>query len=228
LAQEFIIALTEHRAAGNIFVALLIEKERSYYTVRKVVKLRDVKSGEVQLSDPELELLKIIENYSDENLVKKFSKKGDQVNFFQNMDAELFQDHISPYIDKHIYKCVLLLMKGKTRLYYKQAKYSNLYDEDQIHVNSTFSDSVFYFNRDEFGTKYKLRISHEGKPIDLLRKTIRMVCTQPCCFVYLNKLYVFKGLSGKKLIPFLAKDTVSIPRQAEDKYYQTFVLNNRK
>jgi len=228
LAQEFIIALTEHRAVGNIFVGLLIEKERSYYTVRKVVKLRDVKSGEVQLTEPELELLKIIENYSDENLVKKFSKKGDQVNFFQNMDTGLFQDHISPYIDKHIYKCVLLLMKGKTRLYYKQAKYSNLYDEDQIHVNPSFSDSVFYFNRDEHGTKYKLRISHEGKPIDLLRKTIRMVCTLPCCFVYLNKLYVFKGLSGKKLIPFLAKDTVAIPKQAEDKYYQTFVLNTIK
>lgn len=228
MAQEFIIALTEHRAVGNIFVPLLIEKDRSYFTVKKVVKLRDVKSGEVQLSDSELELLKTIENYSDENLTKKFSKKADQVNFFQNMDPDLFQNHISPFIDKYIYKCILLLMKGNTRLYYKQAKYSNLYDEDQIHINQTFSDSVFYFTRDASGTKYQLKISHEGKPVSLLKKTIRMVCTQPCCFVYLNRLYVFTGLSGKKLIPFLSKDIVSIPRQAEDKYYQTFILNTIK
>jgi len=227
LAQEFIIALIEHRAVGNIFVPMLIEEERSYFTVKKTVKLRDYKSGEVELNETELELLKLIENYSDENLVKKFSKKKDPT-FFQNMDADLFQNHISPFIDKYMYRCVLLLMKGGTRLFAKQAKYSSLYDEDVIHVNQSFSESIFYFNRGETGTKYNLKISHEGKPVEILHKTIRMVTTLPCCFVYLNKLYIFKQLSGKKLVPFLTKPTVSILRQSEDKYYQTFVLNTIK
>jgi len=225
LAQEFIIALTEHRAVGNILVPMLIEEERSYFTVKKTVKLRDYKSGEVELNESELELLKLIENYSDENLVKKFSKKNDKANFFQNMDDDLFQNHISPYIDKYIYRCILLLMKGKTRLFYKQAKYSSLYDEDIIRINPSFSESVFNFYRNENGTRYRLKISHEDKPIELLHKTIRMVCTQPCCFVYLNRLYIFNQLSGKKIAPFLTKESVWIPRQAEDKYYQTFVLN---
>lgn len=225
MAQEFIIALTEHRAVGNILVPMLIEEERSYFTVKKTVKLRDYKSGEVELNESELELLKLIENYSDENLVKKFSKKNDKPNFFQNMDEDLFQNHISPYIDKYIYRCILLLMKGKTRLFYKQAKYSSLYDEDIIRINLGFSESVFHFYRNENGTRYRLKISHEGKPIELLHKTIRMVCTQPCCFVYLNRLYIFNQLSGKKIAPFLTKESVWIPRQAEDKYYQTFVLN---
>jgi SNF2 family DNA or RNA helicase len=228
LAQEFIIAITEHRALGNIFVPLLIEKDSLYYTVKKVVKLRDYKSGEVELNDSELELLKLIENYSDEMLVKKFAKKTDKTNFFQNMNAELFHDHISPYIDKYMYRCVLLLMNGQTKLFYKQAKYSNLYDEDEIKINSSFSESVFFFNRSETGTKYNLKINHEGNPIDLLHKTIRMVCTLPCCFVYRNQLFVFRQLSGKKLVPFLTKESVSIPRSSEDKYYQTFILNTIK
>ncbi len=223
--QEFIIALTEHRAVGNVLTPLLIEKEQSYYTVKKVVKLRDYKSGEVPLNEQELELLKLIENYSDENLVKKFSKKTDRPNFFQNMDEDLFQNHIGPYIDKYIYRCVLLLQKGQTRLFYKQAKYSNLYDEDEIRINKTLSDCVFFFNRDETGTKYRLSLSHEGQTINLLHKTIRMVCTFPCSFVFRNQLFIFNNLSGKKLIPFLTKEVISIPRQAEDKYYQTFVLN---
>jgi SNF2 family DNA or RNA helicase len=225
LAQEFIIALTEHRAVGNILVPMLIEEERSYYTVKKTVKLRDYKSGEVKLNDSELELLKLIENYSDENLVKKFSKKNDKPNFFQNMDEDLFQNHISPYIDKYIYRCILLLMNGKTRLFYKQVKYSSLYDEDIIRINPDFSESVFHFYRNENGTRYRLKISHDGKPIDLLHKTLRMVCTQPCCFVYHNQMFVFSQLSGKKITPFLTKESVWIPRQAEDKYYQAFVLN---
>lgn len=228
MAQEFIIALTEHRAVGTIFVPLLIEKERQYYTVQKVVKMRDYKSGEVSLDESELELLKLIENYSDEMLTKKFTKKTDKLNFFQNLDPELFQKHISPYIEKYMYRCVLHLMKGHTRLFFKQAKYAHLYDEDEIRINKTFSNSVFHFNRDETGTKYKLKINHQGQPFDLLRKTIKMVCTQPCCFVHLNNLFVFKSLSGKKLIPFLTKDVVSIAPESEDKYYQSFILNTIK
>lgn len=224
--QEFIIALTEHRAFGNLLIPLLIEKEKSYYTVKKVVKMRDYKSGEVILKDHELELLKNIENYSDENLMKKFSKKTDKQDFFQN--AELFRDQIGPYIDRYIYRCVLLLMRRNVRLLYKQAKYSNLYDEDEIRVNPTFSDSVFYFNRNENGTSYNLKISHEGKPVNLLHKSVRMVCTQPCCFVLSNQLFVFSQLSGKKITPFLTKESVLIPKQAEEKYYQSFILNTIK
>ena len=228
MAQEFITALTEHRAVGSIFVPLLIEKERNYFTVQKTVKLRDYKSGEVILNESELELLKLIENYSDEMLTKKFTRKTDKVNLFQNLDADLFQKHISPYIEKYIYRCFLLLMKGQTRLFHKQVKYAHLYDEDEIRINRSFSESIFYFNRDETGTKYKLKISHEGKTIDLLRKNIRMISTIPCAFVMQNRLFVFEHLSGKRITPFLTKEVVSIPPQVEDKYYQTFILNTIK
>lgn len=190
--------------------------------------MRDVKSGEVALNDSQLELLKLIENYSDEALAKKFARNTDKASFFQTLNNDFFQNHVSPYIDKYIYRCVLLLMKGNIRLFYKQAKYANLYDEDEIKVNPSFSESVFYFNRSETGTKYTLKISHEGKQLDLLHKTIRMICTQPCCFVFRNRLYIFRELSGKKIVPFLTKDSVSVPKQSEEKYYQSFILNTIK
>jgi len=228
LAQEFIIAITEHRAVGCILVPLLIRKDKNYYIVQKTVKLRDYKSGEVSLNDKELELLKLIENYSDEMLTKKFSKKTEQTNFFQSMDNDLFNKMISPYIEKYIYRCILLMMKSQTRLFHKQAKYANLYDEDEIRINRSFSESIFYFNRNESGTKYKLNISHEGKKVELLRKSIRMICTNPCCFVLQNRLFVFERLSGKRITPFLTKDVVSIPPSVEDKYYETFILNTIK
>ena len=225
MTEEFIIAITEHRSLGTILTPLLVKKERSYNSVIKVVKPHDLKSGELVLNEAELELLKLIENYSDEMIMKKFSKKADKQNFFQNMDQDLFLNHISPYIDKYIYRCLLLLMKCKVRLFYKHAKYAHLYDEDEIKVNRTFSDSVSWFNRDETGTKYKLKINHEGKAFELLHKSIKMISTQPCSFVHQNQLYIFSQLSGKKLVPFLTKEAVLIPRISEDKYYQTFILN---
>lgn len=228
MAQEFIIGLTEHRVLGSILACFLIEEEKSYYTIRKQVKLRDVKSGEVTLNEEELALLKLTENYSDEMLVKKFSREKDMTTFFQKMDPELFEKHIIPYIEKYIYRCILLLMKGQTRLFTKQAKYANLYDEDEIKINQTFSESLFFFNRDSAGTKYKLNISHEGKKVEVLHKTIRMICTTPCCFVLHNRLYIFDQLSGKRITPFLKKEIVTIPPSVEDKYYQTFILNTIK
>jgi SNF2 family DNA or RNA helicase len=225
LTQEFIIAITEHRLLGTVLTPLLIEKERSYNIVKKTVKPHDLKNGELVLNESEMQLLKLIENYSDEMLVKKFSKKADKQNFFNSLDPELFQNHISPYIDKYIYRCILVLMKCNTRLFFKQAKYAHLYDEDEIHVNREFSDSVSYFKRDETGTRYKLRINHEDRTFDLLHKSIKIISTLPCSFVYQNQLYIFNRLSGKKIIPFLSKDSIFIQRHSEDKYYHSFILN---
>lgn len=223
--SEFIIALTEHRAIGNIFVPLIIEREKSYYTVKFFVKIRDLNNYPIKLTESELQLLKLIENCSDEMLVKKFARGKDKIRFFNEMDAELFQKNISPHLDKYMYRCVLNLMNSNTRLFYKEAKYAHLYEEDIISINKTFSDSLFIFNRNENGTYYKLNLNHEGKPVDLIHKSIKMVSSFPCCFVLRNQLYVFDRLSGKKIQPFLTKDKVSIPKQAEDKYYQSFILN---
>ena len=62
MTQEFIIAITEHRSVGTILTPLLIEKERSYNKVKKVVKPHDLKSGELVLNETELQLLKLIES----------------------------------------------------------------------------------------------------------------------------------------------------------------------
>ena len=39
---EFIIALTEHRFLGNVFLPYLIQKEEQFYTIVRLVKKRDL------------------------------------------------------------------------------------------------------------------------------------------------------------------------------------------
>lgn len=223
MAHEFIIGLTEHRTFGNLFQAFLIEKKRSFYSIVKLVKLHDLDG--LNLTEKETELVKLTNQYSDETLVKKFSKQKEAGKFFQEMDQSLFQEHISPYIDRHMRQIALLLMQQNTRLFFKQAKYSNLYEEDLIQVPEQFSKATFCFERTNEGTRYSLEIKHAGEPIKILHKKLTIVTSQPCSFVWQNKLYLFQHISAKKLTPFLEKEVVAIPKAVEEKYFNSFVLN---
>lgn len=224
MSKELIIGLTEHRTFGHIFQAFLIEKQVSFYSIDKLVKQRDIES--LALDEEQAKLVKLIEQYSDEKLVQKFSKKKEASLFFHKMDPDLFENHISPYIDKHMNQIVRILMNGHTRLFNKQVKYSNLYEEDLISIPSEFADCIFCFERLENGTRYSLEILIGKKPFSLLRKKITMVSTQPCSLVWQNQLIVFEKINAKKLLPFFEKDFIFIPSQVEDKYYASFVLQS--
>jgi len=226
MSQELIIGLTEHRTFGYLFQAFLIEKKISFYTITKMVKQRDIEA--LQLNAEQAELVKLVEQYSDEKLVQKFSKKKESSKFFQHMDPDLFENHISPYIDKYLGRIISVLMRGNTRLFLKQAKYSNLYEEDLITVKPQFTDCCFCFSRTPDGTRYSLDISYDGKAINLLHKTITMVTNEPGAFVYQGNLYAFESLSIKKLLPFIEKEAIFIASQVEEKYYKSFVLNTIK
>lgn len=222
MPKELIIGLTEHRTFGHIFQAFLIEKKVSFYSIEKLVKQRDVEL--LSLGEEQSRLVKLIEQYSDEKLIRKFSKKKEAGLFFQKMDPDLFENHISPYIDHHMNQIVRILMSGTTRLFHKQVKYSNLYEEDRITLPSGYAECIFHFDRNPEGTRYSLELTENGKFFHLLHKKITLVSNEPCSLVWQNKLLVFEKISAKKLIPFLEKEFIFIPSQLEEKYYGSFVL----
>ena len=222
MSKELIIGLTEHRTFGHIFQALLIEKQVSFYSIEKLVKQRDIDS--LSLDEEQAKLVKLTEQYSGEKLVQKFSKKKEAGLFFQKMDPDLFENQISPYIDRHMNQIIRVLMNGHTRLFFKQVKYSNLYEEDRIDLPSSFVECTFCFDRTEEGTRYRLELSAGQKLFNLLHKKITLVSSEPCSLVWQNKLLVFEKISAKKLLPFFEKEFIFIPSQMEDKYYSSFVL----
>lgn len=223
---EFIIALTEHRFLGNIFVPYLIQKEEQFYSVISHVKPRDFKTEtEYQFKPYEKELVEIIEKYSDERLMKKFSKAGSVSEFYSTLKSSYFQKNIIPFIEQSIFKVATILMLSPVRLLNKEMKYANLYDEDEIKVQPFFARPVFYFERNETETRYRLKIFHNEKEIKLFKSNIRVVSNNPCIFVQQNNLFVFDDLNAKRLTPFLEKEVVIIPNSLEQKYYSGFILN---
>lgn len=223
---EFIIALTEHRVFGNVFVPYLIEREEQFYRVKRHLKPRDFKTETDYHFKPwEKELVEIIDRFSDERLMRKFSRETSIKSFYTSLQPAYFQKYISPFIEQCMYKAASILMLSPVRLINKDAKYAHLYDEDEIAVQPLFATPVFYFDRRENETRYRLNIFLENREIPLLNRQTRIVTNEPCMFVQQGKLYVFEKLNAKRLTPFFEKEEIVISHQIEDKYYPGFVLN---
>jgi superfamily II DNA or RNA helicase len=223
---EFIIALTEHRFLGTVFVPYLISRKEQFYTVKTHVKPRDLENNPEYTFQPyEKELVEIIEKYSDENLVRKFSRAGSVSEFFSSLQPGYFEKNVLPYIEKQMYKVAGILMLSPVRLLNKEVKYANLYDEDEIHVQPLFARPVFYFERTENETRYRLKVFLDSKELSLQNTSLKIICNQPCMMIHRDRLIVFEELSSKKLIPFFDKEVVTVPHSIEQKYYSGFVLN---
>ncbi len=223
---EFIIALTEHRYLGSVFVPYLIEKEEQFYIVKRHVKPRDLENSPDYTFKPyEKELVEIIEKYSDENLTKKFSRAGNVSEFFSSLKPGYFEKNITPFIEKQMFKVAGILMLSPVRLLNKETKYANLYDEDEIFVQPIFARPVFYFERAETETHYRLKVFLDKKEISLQNSNLNIICNEPCLMIHRNRLVVFDELNAKKLIPFFEKERVTVPHSIEEKYYSGFILN---
>jgi SNF2 family DNA or RNA helicase len=220
---EFVIVLTEHRFLGNVFQPFLIHKKDKFYSTEKVVKPFDLSQAGYELKPYEKELVLLTDKYSDERLMKRFSRAKNVTDFYSTLEASWFQKNIVPFIEECMFAVARILMLSPVRLLNKEVKYANLYDEDEIKVPPFFANPVFYFERTPEETRYRLMIFQEEKEISLLNRKIRIVTNLPCTFIFRDQLIVFEKLDAKKLTPFFSKEYVSVPRSMEEKYYAGFV-----
>ena len=221
---EFIIALTEHRFLGKIFQPFLIRRNEKFYSVVRLLKPHDFEGSEYQWKPYEKELVNIIERYSDERLLKKFSRAGSVASFYSTLDTGVFERQIIPFIEETMMKVASILMLSPVRLLHKESKYANLYDEDEIEVPSVFARPEFSFERTEAQTRYQLKVFLNNKEIPLSGRTGKIITNDPCLLLYRNQLLAFDKLNAKRLMPFFEKDFVSVPNTIEEKYYSGFIL----
>ncbi len=222
---EFIIALTEHRFLGPVFHPFFIQKKERFYSIVRMVRTHDLTDTDYNWKPYETELVKLIEKYSDEVLMKRFSRSGNISTFFSASNNSIFEKQVIPFIERCMMEVNSILMLSPVRLFKKEAKYANLYDEDEIKVLPFFARPEYYFERSETHTRNQLKVFLEDKQILLSSKTCTIVTNKPCLMLYQNQLLAFKKINAKKLMAFFEKDYVTVPNTIEEKYYSGFVLN---
>lgn len=223
---QFVVALTEHRLLGHILVPFFVvpNQQGTFYTIVSQVLKSDLLQKPESFSKVEKQMVELMDKYSDDALARKFSRKQGSKEFFQKIDSKFFNEFITPYIDKQIVECLRLIGENHIRLYFKAAKYNNLYDEDLIQVNNDFALPTFHFKLNEQGLTYWLNIQYKHQNLKLFHKKPLMVCDTPCRMVLRNELISFEKLSGKRLAPFFEKEVMNIPMAVMDKYMKGFIF----
>jgi superfamily II DNA or RNA helicase len=223
----FALILTNHRIWGKILLPYIIVSElhRKYFNLSEQLFPFPDTDTLSTLSNDEREVVKILNDYSDRNLFRLFSKNTNVKEFVEKITKEKIEKFVRPYIETRIYKCLTIARDELIPVYYQKAKISTLHTEDQLILCGDPGHPVFRFNRNEEQSSYSLGLETGGRIINLKNSDIDILSNSPCLIRENNNIVFVSDVDGLKLKPFFTKESILIPKNAEEKYFAGFVLN---
>jgi superfamily II DNA or RNA helicase len=223
----FALVLTHHRLWGTILMPYIFIKEAgiSYFRLSEALSPFPNIDTLGTLAPEERETVNIVNDYSDRNLFKLFSRNTTVKEFLEKVTPEKVADFIRPYIETRIYKCLSIARDEAIPVFLQKAKISTMHLEDRLVLSSENARPVFRFNRSDEQSTYSLSLELAGERINLRKNVVDIICTSPCLIREGSRIIFISDVDGSKLKPFLSKEHVLIPRNAEQKYFASFVLN---
>ena len=223
----FILVLTQHRHWGSVLIPYIIERMpgASYFTMSEALAPHPDNVTLSKLDNEEREIVRLINEYSDRNLFKLFSKHRNVKEFVESVDARVFEELIKPYIEARIYQSLHIALNEEIPVYHQRPKINTLHPEDILEIISEPATPVFRFDRNQESSSYTLLVDSGGSPLDLRKGNIEILTNKPCVIRKESKVVFISDIEGAKLKPFLTRSCISIPRATEEKYFGSFVLS---
>lgn len=232
-AQPFqlIYSLFQHEYLGYIFESFIVkldEKGKLTYQHQNISS-KNAREFAKGLDDRDYELIELMDSMNQDVVLRHFSKKIMKPDEFFNRvykkekgDERLLQEHIDAYMEKRR-AAVLEKLKGK-RLFEMGNDGEPTWR--RLEVMEQRASIRFYFQRTEENTTYYPVMTYADKVVELPATAAYMVCKNPAWIVINGKLFGFdKPLDGRKILPFLTKRTIIIPKNLEENYYKNFVTS---
>ncbi|HEY8936156.1 MAG TPA: SNF2-related protein [Cyclobacteriaceae bacterium] len=225
---QIIYSLYLHEYLGFIFESYIVhldDKGKLTYQHQNI-STKNAREFSKGLDDRDFELIDLMDSMSQDNIVKKFSPKimKPEEFFAKTFDKtkgnELIQEQIEDYMEKRRAK-VLEKLKGKQLF---EMGNDGEPTWKKIEVQEARASIQFHFMRSAENTNYFPTLICQDKKLELPNPSAYLICKSPAWMVFNGKLYGFeKHVDGKKLIPFLSKKFVVIPKNVEETYYNRFV-----
>lgn len=229
-AQPFqiIYSLYQHEYLGFIFESFIVhldDKGKLTYQHQNISS-KNAREFSRGLDDRDFELIELMDNMSQDAILKHFSKKAMKPNEFfskvykKEKGDELLQEQIEAYMEK---RRAIVMEKLAGKMVFEMGN-----DGEptwrHLEVQPKKASIQFHFRREADSTLYYPTIFYEGKRVEIPSPSAYLVCKDPAWLVVDGKLYGFDiHVDGKKLLPFLSKKSVTIPKNLEETYYNRFV-----
>ena len=225
---QIIYSLFEHEFLGHLFAAYVVQLgPRGQLTLlHQTVSGKNVHEFAAGLDSTDFELVELCDQIQQEAIVKEFwHRKIATAEFFlKTYNAEKGDKPLQEIISRHVQMRMAAIL---TRLVGKQVFIMGRDGEPtwrEIGMAPTKASILFHFRRNEDGTHYFPTIQYQNQRLDFQYKDAVLVCLQPAWLLLGNLLYSFRtDVDGRKLLPFLKKKFIVVPRQVEESYFQKFV-----
>jgi superfamily II DNA or RNA helicase len=229
-SKFFALTLQEHKVLGSTFTAHIVElmsSEGGIYTVVDNVFHETITKWESLISDEGKKIVQLIDEVSDSNLLRVVGKgKKSVADFYKAVQSDaVYGDYVRSFFERRIAKCYDLIIASNLPVFLKDKKFSNLYQDHLLKYQIDNAEPIFRFSITPMETQYALEANCQGESVKLKHRNTQIVTNEPCIIRLGFRLFRFEGIDAKKLLPFFTKDYISIPRSAEKKYFETFVLN---
>lgn len=223
---KFALGYMPHRIWGNILQALFVEKNsgKEFYTSREYIQNEKSTEAYKRMTPMQREVVQLIDAYSDRTIHRIFSKKGTVREFQDKVSAEMVRDHIRPYIEKYLYTILEIARDNRFPVYIKDKTNINIFPEDFLDIQKHPALPLFQFTF-ENELSYSLKLQHGGHILKLKDSYVEPVCNFPAIIILGNRLFFLDKIDTRKILPFLSRDRVIIPRESEKKYLASFVRN---
>lgn len=225
---QIIYSLFEHEYLGYLFESFVVQLDDKGKLTLKHQNISAQNAGEFSkgLDETDYNLIKLIDEMQQDVVIRKFYQgKIKPRDFFYKVyksekPDELIQREIQRYLEARRSK-ILLQIYGK-----------NLFEMGndgeptwkRIDVLEPTSTILFHFRRNDDNTHYFPTIKYEGEKVEFQGKKSYIICRDPAFLVCDDKLYSFsKYVDGNKLVPFLKKRFIIVPKKVEDTYYRKFI-----
>ena len=225
---QIIYSLFEHEFLGHLFAAYVVQLgPRGQLTLQhQTVSGKNVHEFAAGLDATDFELVELCDQIQQESVVKEFwPRKIATAEFFlKTYNAEKGDKPLQEIIVRHVQTRMagLLARLAGKRVFIMGRDGEPTWRE--IGMAPAKASVLFHFRRNEEGTHYFPTIQYQGQRLDFQYKDAVLVCLQPAWLLLNDLLYSFRTeVDGRKLLPFLKKKFIVVPRQVEESYFQKFV-----
>ena len=225
---QIIYSLYQHEYLGYLFESFVIHlDDKGKLTLQhQNISSKNAREFEKGLDATDFELIDLMDSTQQDAIIKQFYKKTIKPEDFflkvydDQKGNELLQREIENFLERRRAK-ILERLKGKMLF-----EMGNDGEPAWRHIEvlENKASVLFHFRRNDDNTHYFPTIKYNDEKVDFQYKGAFIVCKNPAWMVHAGKLYSFeKNIDGKKLMPFLNKKFIVIPKNVEETYYNKFV-----
>lgn len=227
LDYQLAIVVVERKRIGFVLMPNIIRKTSEMtFTVLELATPKIIAGKQYSFTQAEEDIIKILNELSEQNLFRRFSKEKSINAFYDKLDDKIYDNYIRPFIDKMIGRALTLIIDNEVPVFLKVIGSSYIHETARLTICKQGCRPRFFFTvTSNNELSYTLKIDDNGEEFSLINKKITELSVNPAVLLIGRKIFCFNDIDSRKFRPFAKNNNIKVPERSVEQYMKTFVRN---